>query len=84
MESREAIDINLQNLWLSIKRRWLPAAGVFGCVLGCSAVAASLQQPVYQAQGKILLKKIDTASSLTELSQTDNTELEPLSKEGNP
>ena len=84
MESREAIDINLQNLWLSIKRRWLPAAGVFGCVLGVSAVAASLQQPVYQAQGKILLKKIDNASSLTDLSRTDNTELEPLSQEGNP
>lgn len=84
MESREAIDVNLQNLWLSIKRRWIPAAGVFGCVLGGSALAASLQVPVYQAQGKILLKKVDNASSLTNLSQADNSALEPLSKEGNP
>ena len=84
MESREAIDINIQNLWLVIKRRWLPAAGVFGCVLGVSALAASCQKPVYTAQGKILLKKIDHASSLTDFSQTDHTQLEPLTQEGNP
>lgn len=83
MESREAIDINLQNLWLSIKRRWLPAAAVFGSVLGLSAFVAMSQKPVYVAQGKLLLKKSDKAA-LTELSQTDNTQLEPLTSEGNP
>lgn len=84
MESREAIDINIQNLWLSIKRRWLPAAGVFGCVLGVSALAAFSQKPVYVAQGKILLQKTNNSSSLTELGTESNRQLEPLSPEGNP
>lgn len=83
MESREAIDINLQNLWLSIKRRWLPAAAVFGSVLGLSTVVAISQKPVYVAQGKLLLKKSDKAA-LTQFSPADNTQLEPLTQEGNP
>ena len=84
MESRETIDINLQNLWLSIKRRWLPAVGVFGCVLGLSVGAASLQKPVYRAEGKLLLKKLNQNSSITELSQNYNEQLKPLTQEGNP
>ena len=83
MESREAIDINLQNLWLSIKRRWLPAAAVFGSVLGLSTVVALSQKPSYLAQGKLLLKKSDKAA-LTQFSPTDSSQLEPLTQEGNP
>lgn len=84
IESREAIDVNLHNLWLALKRRWLPAASVFGCVMGLSALATSFQQPVYEAEGKLLLKKVNQTSSITELGQTINNELEPLAQEGIP
>lgn len=84
MDSREAIDVNLQNLWLGIKRRWLPATGVFACIVGASVILASLQKPVYVAQGKILLRKVSHSTSITDIGSIDNSELEPLTQEGNP
>jgi uncharacterized protein involved in exopolysaccharide biosynthesis len=33
-------DIDFHKFWLSIKRRWLPAAGVFGAVLMLTVPAA--------------------------------------------
>ena len=43
----EFIDADIQKLWLILKRRWLPAMGVFSCTVGLSVVAASMQKPVY-------------------------------------
>ncbi len=57
-------DIDFQHLWLSIKRRWLPAAGVFGAVLMLTAPVAFLQKASYVTAGKLLLK-LDVTSSLT-------------------
>lgn len=82
MESREALDINLQNLQLAIKRRWLAAAGVFGFVLGISTIATLLQTPLYQAEGKLLLKKPSATASLNP--EKYEPRLEPLSIESNP
>jgi len=82
MESREVIDINVQNLWLAIRRRWLAAVGVFGLVLGLSVIAALLQKPLYQAEGKLLLKKPSQTSSLNP--EKPEPHLEPLSSESNP
>ena len=82
MESREAVDINLQNLQLAIKRRWLAAAGVFGFVLGMTTITAFLQAPLYQAEGKLLLKRPSETSSLNP--EKYEPRLEPLSTESNP
>jgi len=41
MESTEAIDLDLQKFWLIIKRRWLPAVGMFSFVVGLAVVVAS-------------------------------------------
>ncbi|PSB42922.1 polysaccharide biosynthesis tyrosine autokinase [Chroococcidiopsis sp. CCNUC1] len=82
VESREAVDINLQNLQLAIKRRWLAAAGVFGFVLGLSTIVTLLQAPLYQAEGKLLLKKPSETSSLNP--EKYEPRLEPLSAESNP
>lgn len=82
MESREAIDINLQNLQSVVKRRWLPAAGVFGFVLAISSIAALLQEPVYKAEGKLLLKKPSQTYTLNP--EKYEPRLEPLSRESNP
>jgi len=56
-------------LWLIIKRRWLPAVGMFSCVVGIAVVVASLPKPVYEAQGKLLFKKTNETSSFTGLGQ---------------
>lgn len=83
MESREAIDLDLQKLWLLLKRRWLPAVGVFSCVVAFSAVLASLPKPVYEAQGKLLLKKLNQTSSLTGLDQQIGA-LDSIAEKSNP
>lgn len=70
MESSENnIDIDLKKLWLILRRRWLPAAAVFSCAVAGATVLASMQEPEYSAQGKLLFKKIDQTSSLTGLGQ---------------
>ncbi len=53
----ELIDADIQKLWLILKRRWLPAVGVFSCAVGLSGLAALLPKPVYQAEGKLLTQK---------------------------
>jgi len=68
MEYREAIDLDFPKIWLGIKRRWLPAVGVFTGVVAIAALS-SLPKPVYQAEGKLLLKKIDQTSALTGLGE---------------
>ncbi len=69
MESTEAIDLDFQKFWLIVKRRWLPAAVVFSCVVGVATVLALLEEPVYIASGKLLFKKTNQTSSLTGLGQ---------------
>ena len=83
MESTEAIDLDFQKFWLILKRRWLPAVGVFGCVVALTAVVASLPKPVYEAQGKLLFKKTNQTSSLTGLGQQIG-ELDSLAEKSNP
>ncbi|WP_439566235.1 hypothetical protein, partial [Gloeocapsopsis crepidinum] len=63
MESNETIDIDLKRVWLILKRRWLPAAGVFGVVVAAAAALASMQRPVYEAQGKLLFKRADRTTA---------------------
>jgi len=48
MESTEAIDLDLQKLWLIIKR-WLPAVGMFSCV-GIAVVVASTKASIWSAR----------------------------------
>jgi len=69
MESLEAIHIDFQKTWLLLKRRSLTAAGVFSGVVLLAAGFTCLQKPVYEAEGKILLKKIDQTSALTGLGE---------------
>jgi len=83
MESTESINIDLQQVWLIIKRRWLPAAVVFSSVAGLAAVHTFLQKPVYEAEGKLLLKKIDANSSLTKSGEQIG-ELNSLTSGSNP
>lgn len=79
----ELIDADTQKLWLILKRRWLPAVGVFSCTVGLSVVAVLMQKPVYEAEGKLLLKKINDTSAATGLSSRIG-ELDTLAQQTNP
>jgi capsular exopolysaccharide synthesis family protein len=69
MEPRETLDVDFQKLWCVLKRRWLPAVGIFSCVVIIFAVLASLQKAGYEAEGKILVKKVNQTSALTGLGE---------------
>jgi polysaccharide biosynthesis transport protein len=83
MEHKEySEEIDFQKYWLVLKRRWFPTTVVFSAVVALTAVATSLQEPVYQATGKLLFKT-DQTSSLTGL-EAKFGELDTLAKNSNP
>ena len=83
MESPEFTEeIDFQKYWLVLRRRWLPATGVFGIVVGLATLAAFLQKPIYEAEGKLLFKP-DRSSSLTGL-KNDIGELASIGDKSNP
>ena len=78
MESTEleaGKSLDFQKYWLGLKRHWLPATGLFGCAIIAASAYASTQQPVYEAQGKILFKKnqITAATSITATGESQQT-----------
>lgn len=85
MQANDTLDIDFKKFWLILKRRWLPAAGVFSCVVAGATVFASMQKPVYEAQGKLLFRKPQT-SSLIGLDKEGGTSggLDALSLKTNP
>ncbi len=64
----------LTQYWFIFKRRWLPASLVFTLVLGVTALVTFQQKPIYQAQGKILIKKNNSTSLLLNLSNSDGAQ----------
>lgn len=75
-------EINLRKYWLILKRRWLPATGIFMAVSALAAISTLFEQPVFQAQGRLLFKS-SRASSLVGLGG-EIGRLETLAFGGNP
>ncbi len=61
-------EVDIQKYWRVLKRRWVPATGVFAAVVAVAFLLALQQKPSYQAQGKLLIKN-SRASSLTGLGE---------------
>lgn len=59
-------EIDFQQYWLVLRRRWLPAAAVLGTTIVTAAYIALSQESYYQAAGKVLFRN-DRASDLTGL-----------------
>ncbi len=74
--------IDLQQYWLILKRRWLATTLVVGSVSSLAGLYTLSKQPVYEAQGKLLLKQ-ESGASLTGLSQKVG-ELSGLTNTSNP
>ncbi len=53
--SLDSLELDVQHYWLLLKRRWIPAAIVFGTTFILAGIAISLGKPVYTTQGKILV-----------------------------
>ena len=77
-------DIDVGKYWLILKRHWLPAGSVFLAVLLLTGVYMGLRKPVYEAEGKILFRKRDTASALLSEEKEKVGELEALSQQTTP
>lgn len=75
-------DIDLQQYWLVLKRRWLPAAAVLGTVLAVTTLFAASRKPVYQAETQLLIKSSRTPA-LTGLGE-EIGRLEALKSQNNP
>ncbi len=83
METTESLDLDFQKLWLILRRRWLPATGLFSVIFGLTLLTVCLQKPVYEAEGKLLIKKEDSTAALTGLGQGIG-DLEGLNLQSNP
>jgi polysaccharide biosynthesis transport protein len=75
-------EIDVQQYWLVLKRRWPILAAVLLASLGASGLAILRQSPEYQATGMLLFKS-DRISSLTKVGEKIG-DLESLMREGNP
>jgi capsular exopolysaccharide synthesis family protein len=76
-------EIDFQKYWLVLKRRWLPATGVFAAVVALAAWYSLRQEPIYQAQGRLLFKS-DRTSSLVGLQEGDSGQLIPIDSQNSP
>lgn len=82
MDSTESSP-GFQQYWMMLKRHWLPAFAAFLSVWALVTWAASLKKPVYIAEGTLLLRRLNTSSSLTEVGKQIG-KLEPLAEKSNP
>jgi capsular exopolysaccharide synthesis family protein len=80
--SLDSLELSFQHYWLILKRRWRPAASIFGATLLITALGASLQKPIYKAEGKLLFKT-DRTPSLTGVG-TEIEKVSPLTLQSNP
>lgn len=79
----ELESINLEALWLIIKRRFWIGIFVFIVIFLTGFVIASGKKSSYLAEGKILLKRGTTISSFTQVGQ-DISRIEPLGEKSDP
>ncbi|GAP96999.1 GumC family protein [Leptolyngbya sp. NIES-2104] len=75
--------IDFQNYWLIVKRRWKPTAAIFAVALIGSSIIASLQKPSYVADGKLLLRA-NRLPSLTGLGGESAGRISNLTMQSNP
>lgn len=75
--------IDLQHYWRTVRRHWLPAVIVLGAVVGGTGLHTLLQTPIYQAEGKLMLDKVNRVSSLAGLAGQSDA-LAGVGQQSNP
>jgi polysaccharide biosynthesis transport protein len=77
--------IDLKQYWLILRRRWLPALIVMSSVTTLTALVTFLQKPIFEATGKVLLKKDSGLSTALQSSSLGTLgELAGLGDKSNP
>ncbi len=87
MNSKEAIDLNLSQYLLAVKRHWIPALGIFAFTFGLSIFATQFLKPSYKAEGRLLFKNSTfklVGSTLTGANEGESGDLRPLVATQNP
>ncbi|MEM7759757.1 MAG: polysaccharide biosynthesis tyrosine autokinase [Cyanobacteria bacterium P01_A01_bin.40] len=79
--SRDALDVNLSEYFVKVKRRWKPALAIFLLTLGVTGALSLLQKKTYLAEGKLLFKK--NATPIEALGEQAGT-LEPIISDQTP
>jgi len=82
--NRQPEDIDFNKYWLTLKRHWFVSGSVFLLVVLLASVIAGLEKPKYQAEGKLLFRKRDTASALLSEGSQKVRELESLNQQNTP
>lgn len=83
---RSELDVNMEEYFLKLKRRWLPALSVFVVTVGTTFFLTSFLERTYKSEGKILFRKttsndlLDLGKNTTEFDSLLNTQT-PLSTE---
>lgn len=75
--------MELQQYWLVLKRRWLPAIGVLGVSSALAVFTLTNQKPIYEAEGQLRFTGEDPTASLTGVGG-DRGALTPLIADNNP
>ncbi|MCM1983713.1 GumC family protein [Lyngbya confervoides] len=75
-------EINLLDIFKTLRRRWLPFSLTVTAVVTTTAVLTFLQTPIFQSKGQLLIAKTNEASALTGLA--DQLSAGPLSNKSNP
>lgn len=86
IKNSENLDMDFQQYWFSLKRRWLAATVISGTFFTLGFISTlALSEPFYVATGKILVKP-DGSATLTGLETESKikTKLTPLTLQGNP
>jgi polysaccharide biosynthesis transport protein len=81
---RHPEEIRFDKYWLILKRHRIPAGLLFLGVVLASGLIASMEKPLYEAEGKLLFRKRDRTSSLLTENANKGTDLEALNQQNTP
>ncbi len=83
MESTQSQDLDFQKLWLILKQRWVPAVSIFSCISALTVAAVCLQKPVYKADGKLFIRRVNQTSAVTGMGEQIGS-LDGVAQQSNP
>jgi capsular exopolysaccharide synthesis family protein len=75
--------MEVQQYWLILKRRWLPATAVFATVSALTVVSLAQQKNVYEAEGRLRFTRGDRTTALTGVGRGIG-DFDPLVADNNP
>ena len=82
--SLEQASFSINQYCLILKRRLVPALGVFLSIFALGSIKTTFQQPIYEARASLKLRTINPSSSLTTELSKEIGVLSPLADKSNP